>query len=509
MIVKMGYSTMAHALVCYIEDHLDNFDIKEMSACFGFSEIYLRELFLKNVDIPIMQYYRRRKIIASAYKVLHSNKKIIDIALESGFSNHESYTRAFQKVFDITPSKFRLKTPAEKRPFHAGAYKLNPLIQKEKGRGDSTIMEQKETDTILYGIKKIEQGTYGSNTMFPICVKAVSEYLGDTISYAHIMAATGAAFRLVWNEASWDLSNIDIYHTLRESNDIYQYGAKALGREFSFLGREENTKKQDFAAYIKANLAKGYPCIALGIIGPPEPCIIAGYESEKDAVIGWNFFQEDAEFSAGIKTMDNGYFCCENWWENTDTQAVMHIGAKSGISVSDKDIVKMAIDIMEPRQEHTYAKGIKAYEAWKAMLLEEKWFENEAAFDHLFFKLLVQNDATTCIWDGRYWGAEYFKELSEQYTENAKTKENGKTKGNAKTEENIKTICQSISKHFNQVSGIAKEMMDLIGDWSNTENMVQNLGNRSIREKLGKLIGAAKEEDSMALLKIKELYQIM
>jgi hypothetical protein len=35
--------------------------------------------------------------------------------------------------------------------------------------------------------------------MYPICVKAVSEYLGDDVSYAYIMAATGAAFRLVWN----------------------------------------------------------------------------------------------------------------------------------------------------------------------------------------------------------------------------------------------------------------------------------------------------------------------
>ena len=48
--------------------------------------------------------------------------------------------------------------------------------------------------------------------MYPICVKAVSEYLGDDVSYAYIMAATGAAFRLVWNREMWDLSNVDIYH---------------------------------------------------------------------------------------------------------------------------------------------------------------------------------------------------------------------------------------------------------------------------------------------------------
>ncbi len=61
------------------------------------------------------------------------------------------------------------------------------------------MTKQNEKSTVLYGIRKVEQGAYGSNTMYPICVKAVSEYLGDDVSYAYIMAATGAAFRLVWN----------------------------------------------------------------------------------------------------------------------------------------------------------------------------------------------------------------------------------------------------------------------------------------------------------------------
>ena len=171
-----------------------------MSKSFGFSEIYLRELFLKNVNISIMQYYKKRRLIISAFKLLHSNKKIVDIALESGFSNHESYTRAFQKLFGMLPSKFRL---IGRMQLVAGAFELDQLINKEK-RSDELIMNQENKNTILYNIPKVELGAYESSTMFPICVKAVSEYLGDDISYAYIMAATGAAFRLVWNQEIWD-----------------------------------------------------------------------------------------------------------------------------------------------------------------------------------------------------------------------------------------------------------------------------------------------------------------
>ncbi len=87
----MSYSAMAHALTGYVEGHLECFGIRSMSECFGFSQAYLRELFLKNMDMPIMQYYRRRRLITSASELLHSDRRIIDIALESGFSSHEAY----------------------------------------------------------------------------------------------------------------------------------------------------------------------------------------------------------------------------------------------------------------------------------------------------------------------------------------------------------------------------------------------------------------------------------
>lgn len=493
----MSYSTMTHALVSYVEDHLKSFDIKEMSESFGFSEMYLRELFLKSVNMPIMQYCKRRRMIASALELLHSDKKILDIALDSGFSNHESYTRAFQKIFHMSPSQFRIERPLiGRKQLAKGVFGLDSLGSKEKKekkekRSDDIMIEQNEKSTILYGIRKIEHGAYGSNAMFPICVKAVSEYLGDDVSYAYIMAATGAAFRLVWNREEWDLSNIDIFHTLRESNDIYQYGAKALGREFSFLGREEGTTKEEFAAYMKKNIAKGYPVIALGIIGPPEPCIVAGYKEDGDVVMGWNFFQEDPEFSLETDKMDNGYFLCDTWWENTDTQAVMSIGAKRDPQCDNKCIVKRALDIMKEREEYSYAKGIRAYEAWKDMLLLEKWFENGSTFDNLFSKLLVQNDAMVCIHDGRKWAAKYFEELGNRY-------------GDLQKE-----YCRNIEEHFNNVSNIAGEMMSLIGDWNDIENMEKNFADRLIREKLGELIDAAKLEDSKAYEQIKLFYSTL
>lgn len=98
-------------MINYVECHLENFDMTQTSETFGFSESYLRELFSKHVNMPIMQYYRKRRITVSAFEILHSGKKIVDIAFETGFSSHESYTRAFRKVFGMSPNRYRTDRP--------------------------------------------------------------------------------------------------------------------------------------------------------------------------------------------------------------------------------------------------------------------------------------------------------------------------------------------------------------------------------------------------------------
>lgn len=308
------------------------------------------------------------------------------------------------------------------------------------------------------------------------------------MSYPYIMAATGAAFRLVWNTEIWDLSNVDIYHAFTESNQVYGLGAKALGREFSFLGREESTAREAFLAYIEEHLEKGYPCIALGIIGPPEPCIVAGYEDNGDSLLGWNFFQEEPEYAVDVKTAENGYFISRKWWENTDTQAVMCLGPIVGERMAPREVLRQAVAALEGRKEYSYAKGILAYDAWREMLLEESHFASEA-YDSLFSKLLVQNDATQCLMDGRSHGAEYLLELAARQP----GQDNGKL--------------EEAAGHFRKVSGFAQEMSGRIGDWSDVDAMLRHLADRKVREELAEQILRAKAEDEAALQCVREYLQ--
>ncbi|MCH5263274.1 MAG: helix-turn-helix transcriptional regulator [Lachnospiraceae bacterium] len=449
----------------------------ELEKQIGFSWAHIRDLFRKSTGYPLVRYVQMRKIKSSAIQLINTDKTILEIACEYGFTNPETYTRAFHKVTGMTPSEFRRRRPVvAKEELCTGVYGIGILPQKE--RRSDIVMEKNvyrnNESTILYGVPKAAYGTYGGSTPYPICLKACSEYLGEDLDYYFTMVSSGAAFRLTWNNTMWDLSNVDIYHTFEESNDVYRLAAEALGREFFFLGREKNTTKEEFMSFIKEHIDEGYPCIALGIIGPPEACIITGYRKNGEELLGWNFFQHDPEFSASVEFDESGYFVCNDWWENTDTQAVMCMGAVKGKSLSTEEIIANAVKALSGRIDTSYSKGLMAYDAWKKALKEEKDYAVGENYSLLFEKMLCQSDAMSCLKDGRSCAASYFKEL-------------------AKNDRKYLLI----GEQFSRVAQTIEEMQQLYG--SDMDEMLKKLADPSVRNKTCELIELAARADKMAL----------
>jgi AraC-like DNA-binding protein len=50
---------------------------------------------------------RRLRLDRGAWLLLTSRATVLDVALETGFENHETFTRAFRTRFGLTPSAFR------------------------------------------------------------------------------------------------------------------------------------------------------------------------------------------------------------------------------------------------------------------------------------------------------------------------------------------------------------------------------------------------------------------
>lgn len=65
-----------------------------------------------------MEYSRIYKLTRSALELRRTSKTVLEIALDFGYANPESFTRAFKNFYSITPSEYRKKYMDEAVTWH-------------------------------------------------------------------------------------------------------------------------------------------------------------------------------------------------------------------------------------------------------------------------------------------------------------------------------------------------------------------------------------------------------
>lgn len=345
-----------------------------------------------------------------------------------------------------------------------------------------------EDGVVLYGVPKVEYGP-GGCTPYPMCVRACANYLGQDVPYHFVMAASGAAFRLTWDTTSWNGGNVDVIFTFDDPNKSYRTAIGVLGRSFHPIGRDGKVQptKEEFIAFIRERIDAGVPCIALGVIGPPEACLITGYRENGQVLLGWNFFQDNPEFGSGITIDDSGYFICRTWWENPSTTAVMAMGDAAAPVFGPETVLQNAIEALTGRKTGKYAKGLYAYDAWKRALLDDTQFPRNAVLPLLFERLMCQGDAMDCLMDGRYHAALYLETLREQLPVRQR-------------------LCATAKAGFMDVFNCVQNMAELLGGYERGEEQLQRLADAGVRQGLSRMIDKCKAADESALAAMKALY---
>lgn len=131
----MSYPICVKAVICYIEAHIkdERIDYEELQERIGFSLSHIRALFAENTGFSLAQYVRMRKVKCSALELINTDNTILQIAYEFGFSNPETYTRAFRQVTGTTPSAFRTqRLIVGKEELFTGVYGIGILNFKEQ-----------------------------------------------------------------------------------------------------------------------------------------------------------------------------------------------------------------------------------------------------------------------------------------------------------------------------------------------------------------------------------------
>ncbi|MBU4438955.1 MAG: AraC family transcriptional regulator [Firmicutes bacterium] len=92
----------------FIEDHLDEeIGIENLAKMAALSPFYFQRLFRRLVKKPVAEYIRLRRMAKATEVLLQTDQRILDIALELGFSSHENFSRTFKDTFGMTPNEYR------------------------------------------------------------------------------------------------------------------------------------------------------------------------------------------------------------------------------------------------------------------------------------------------------------------------------------------------------------------------------------------------------------------
>ncbi len=93
----------------FIEQHLDSaLTVEQLSEVACFSRFHFHRQFSQFCGVSVSRYITLMRLKRASYRLVQqSPDKIIDIALDAGFENPESFSRAFKHTFGLTPSEFR------------------------------------------------------------------------------------------------------------------------------------------------------------------------------------------------------------------------------------------------------------------------------------------------------------------------------------------------------------------------------------------------------------------
>ena len=119
--------------LAFIEENLtEEISTEELANTAGLSPFYFQRLFKRLVNKPVQEYVKLRRLAKAVESLSNTERRILDVALDYGFSSHANFTRVFKETYGITPEEYRKDLPMHQcrqgnvlyGRYHAGFFPL-------------------------------------------------------------------------------------------------------------------------------------------------------------------------------------------------------------------------------------------------------------------------------------------------------------------------------------------------------------------------------------------------
>ena len=119
-----AYARRFRRVLEYIETHLDeDLRVELLSGVAAFSKFHFQRQFSASFGLSAAKYVQLLRFKRASYELaFRPERRVVAIALASGYDSHEAFSRAFKQLFGQTPSEFR-ECP-EWEPFHSQYQRL-------------------------------------------------------------------------------------------------------------------------------------------------------------------------------------------------------------------------------------------------------------------------------------------------------------------------------------------------------------------------------------------------
>ena len=211
----------------YIEDNLpEDIGTENLANVAALSPYYFQRLFGRLVKKPVNEYIKLRRLAKASEDLKNTGKRILDIAMNYGFSDHGNFTRAYKGTYGITPEEYR-EHPVLLNHFIKPDLMLNYVIVDEDVPliTDNIVIEvtrrrlgKPRTFIGIAGKVPVTELAVGKNTGIATTAGIWDDFHGQKPSIPHLLPGGNEIGVLYMGDAG-------------EGRCTYMVGAEATGNE--------------------------------------------------------------------------------------------------------------------------------------------------------------------------------------------------------------------------------------------------------------------------------------